>query len=46
VCADYKSGSTYYSYTQPSTSAFTDSFGSNYPLSIALTSTGSTKKQC
>jgi prepilin-type N-terminal cleavage/methylation domain-containing protein len=45
VCADYKSGSTYYSYTQPSTAAFTDSFTSAHPLTIALTNS-STKTQC
>jgi prepilin-type N-terminal cleavage/methylation domain-containing protein len=46
VCADYNNSGTYYSYTQPSTAAFTDSFTAAYPLSIALTSASSTKKQC
>lgn len=45
VCADYKSGTTYYSYTQPNTSAFTDSYTSPYLLTIPLTGS-STKAQC
>lgn len=45
VCADYNTGGKYYSYTQPSTAAFTDSFSSAYSLTIPLTGS-STQKQC
>jgi prepilin-type N-terminal cleavage/methylation domain-containing protein len=42
VCADYNSsGSTYYSYTQPAASGFTDSYSTAYQLTIPLISTGS-----
>jgi len=44
VCADLKSGTKYYYYSQPSTSAFTSSFSTPYALTLTLPNTlGSTK---